>query len=651
MKKRNTTYRLNKVDYAIFIIFSIAAGVMLYLFYSDLNSFSIKQTEEPVAKIYFKRNTAQRKFIDNDIWEVLTNSSDIYDGDRIRTSKDSEAYTEFSDSGIQIQLREKSMVQIFKNKKQRSVNFIGGEIFVANNSQEEKLVIHSGKKEIAVSQATEVKIALPEVSEEAAAGEKVAEESSVIVEVVSGQVEIKEEPLPVAKSEKKEPEPIIVSAGETVTLAPVVEKTVAQKVVSEPVVETPVAEELVLEEPYVDENIEELSVVEEAKVEAAVASNVKSVDSKKSETASAAVSEPATKITEAESASVTVPIPDSVPEPVAEETPVENAVAVNSYVKPEDLYEPVEYKVQKTTTRKSARFRRNDWYDIELKQAKYNYYFDIRTSEVVGTSRKIPKDSTVLIELSGVPNRDLRELVIEMTTGSVEWTRANAWMSVHPDYGRGLKEGQPFYIKRYLTLTSEVVNTNISSIGLCYDPDKLDEGIVIEDFEVKVTVLPIGVNGVTSEIPWKFTKTLNYDTLETYKDVWGKGSRDYSFRVDLNGEAVFGNNINIPKGKKLKVNITGVTDKTIQRFRLELFDNTKDDWTQIFMYKKDNDYGKLNFSENPAYKGKKFNYTKTYTIQQELLDSNVSKLSLIIDNDGLKEPPVFTDLEINFVLE
>ena len=36
--------------------------------------------------------------------------------------------------------------------------------------------------------------------------EKVAEESSVIVEVVSGQVEIKEEPLPVAKSEKKEPE-------------------------------------------------------------------------------------------------------------------------------------------------------------------------------------------------------------------------------------------------------------------------------------------------------------------------------------------------------------------------------------------------------------------------------------------------------------
>ena len=145
MKKRSTTYRLNKVDYAIFIIFSIAAAVMLYLFYRDLNSFTIKQSEEPVAKIYFKRNTAQRKFIDNDIWEVLTNSSDIYDGDRIRTSKNSEAYTEFNDTGIQIQLREKSMVQIFKNKKERNVDFIGGEIFVATTKPEEKVVIHYGK--------------------------------------------------------------------------------------------------------------------------------------------------------------------------------------------------------------------------------------------------------------------------------------------------------------------------------------------------------------------------------------------------------------------------------------------------------------------------------------------------------------------------
>ena len=35
---------------SIFIICSIAAAAMFFLFYRDLNSFTIKQTEEPIAK-------------------------------------------------------------------------------------------------------------------------------------------------------------------------------------------------------------------------------------------------------------------------------------------------------------------------------------------------------------------------------------------------------------------------------------------------------------------------------------------------------------------------------------------------------------------------------------------------------------------------
>ncbi|MBP5359835.1 MAG: FecR domain-containing protein, partial [Treponema sp.] len=132
-KKRSTTSRLNAVDYLIFIICSLASLAMFYLFYRDMNSFTIKQSEDPIAKIYFKRNTAQRKFLDGDIWEVLTSSSDVYDGDRIRTSNNSEAYTEFSDGAAKIQLNEKSMIQIFQNKNERSINFIGGEIFVESN--------------------------------------------------------------------------------------------------------------------------------------------------------------------------------------------------------------------------------------------------------------------------------------------------------------------------------------------------------------------------------------------------------------------------------------------------------------------------------------------------------------------------------------
>ncbi|MCR5188370.1 MAG: FecR domain-containing protein [Treponema sp.] len=229
MKKRNTRYRLNKVDYAIFIIFSIAAFAMLYLFYRDLNSFTIKQSEEPVAKIYFKKNVAQRKFLDNDIWEVLTNSSDIFDGDRIRTSKNSEAYTEFNDSDIKIQLHEKSMVQIFKNKKERSVDFIGGEILVSNNSPEEKLVIHTGKKQISVAKESEVKVAIVEPTlGNLSDGENT--EESVLIEVISGEVDV---------SDQTEEESVAVSAGNSLTFLPSEEESDVNHYEILPIVQVP----------------------------------------------------------------------------------------------------------------------------------------------------------------------------------------------------------------------------------------------------------------------------------------------------------------------------------------------------------------------------------------------------------------------------
>lgn len=625
MKKKSTTYRLNKVDYAIFIIFSIAAAIMLFLFYRDLNSFTIKQSEEPVAKIYFKRNTAQRKFIDNDIWEVLTNSSDIYDGDRIRTSKNSEAYTEFNDSGIQIQLREKSMVQIFKNKKERSVDFIGGEIFVATTKPEEKVVIHYGKNEISIGQVSEVKLALPEVPAAVASEkEEAVEKSPVIIEVISGQVEIKEEPAPAskAKAEKVEPEPIVVTAGETVTLKPATEVPAPVPAVEEKVTET------------VEETVEE--AVKETAVEEV-----------------AAITEGVEEVAEVEKPKVDVkpmPVPVPAPAAVAEEKKEETPVSESAYTKPEELYQPVEYRTEKTATRNSIVIQRSQYFDENTKESKYNYYFNLKASEILGSSRKVPENSVIMLELSGVPDNDVREIVLEMTTGSSEWTRAHPWIATSPDYGRGLKKDQYFKIKRYFTVTSEIVNTNNSSLGICYDPSKLDMPLTINDFQVKATVLPEGVNGVTSEINWKFSKALNYDTIELMKDQWGKGSRDFNYRIDINGDAIFGNNINIPKGKKLKISISGVTDKTIQNFHMEFYDLSKGDWVQLFLMKNDNDWGKLDFSSNPTYKGRKFSYTKVYNIYRELVDSNFSRLSLVVNNEGLKEPPVLTDVSIEIAL-
>ena len=410
MKKRSTTYRLNKVDYSIFIICSLAAAAMLYLFYRDLNSFTIKQTEAPVAKIYFKRNTAQRKFIDNDIWEVLTNSSDIYDGDRIRTSKNSEAYTEFTNSGIQIQLREKSMVQIFKNKKERSVNFIGGEIFVANNSAEEKVVVRSGKKEISVSKESEVKLALPEVSEAAAAGEQEAEESSVVVEVVTGTVEIVEQPEVKSKNQNVEPEPIVVSAGETVTLLPEVEEEPEPAV--EPVVEVAVAEP----EPVIEPEVE----------------------------------------VEPETVAVTEPVAEPVPEaaPVVIAKPVE-------VVPPQ----PVKPGTEKTMIRKIAKLQYHEWDPVNH---KYEYTYGFNLSEGLEKNIVIPAGAVIKVTFKGVIDHDLRKFSLQISTGEKEWKRAHAYKDTNLNHGEGIKAGVPFEETNTYLIDRTIVNSNDSWCIIAY---------------------------------------------------------------------------------------------------------------------------------------------------------------------------------------
>ncbi len=218
MKKRNTTYKLNKIDYSIFIICSIGIVIMLYLFYKDMNSFTVRQDEEPIAKIYFKKNTAQRKFVDNDIWEILTSTSDIYDGDKIRTSQNSEAYTKFNNSDVEIQLREKSMIQVFRNKTDKAIEFLSGEMSLSNNSGNDDFVVKTGTKEIKVSKSSEVKVVIPEETKNSA--------SPVIeVEVVQGEIQIADavsaKTSDTRKTRSKKPEAkdfATVKSGQTVSL-------------------------------------------------------------------------------------------------------------------------------------------------------------------------------------------------------------------------------------------------------------------------------------------------------------------------------------------------------------------------------------------------------------------------------------------------
>lgn len=620
MKKRNTTYRLNKVDYLIFILCSLAAAAALFLFYRDLNSYTIKQAEEPVAKIYFKKNTAQRKFVDNDIWEVLTNSSDIYDGDRIRTSKDSEAYTEFNDSGIQIQLREKSMVQIFKNKKQRSVDFIGGEIFVATTKPEEKIVIHSGKNEISIGQVSEVKLVLPEVPPAVASGEEEAvEESPVVIEVISGQVEVVEQAASEKKVEKKDEDPIVLSAGESITLIPQVEEKV-------PVIEEPVkAAEAVAEiaeaiesEPEVEAEVEvEAEPVPEPVVEEVVENKAEPVVEKKPKPVAAKKAEP---------------VVEKKIEPVEEKNPAAPEV--------------VKLGVEKTIVRPTKTFVKQVY---DSSSGKYNYHHDFGLSEIAGKNVKIPAGALVEFSLSGTTDKDLNRFVIQISTGEEEWHQAHAFIESCPNNGAGMKMGQPFEVKTTLKINREIVNSDRAGVNLSYEPRILDEPVTFSDLQIHFRVVSIDASSSIKPIASGYKKTIEYQNLTLTKNQWGQKANECDYRIQLTAESIFEALKSIPKDTKIKITISGKSDSQIAWMGPELV-HAVDEWIQLL--NTDGDVYKLRFNQNDAIqRNRQISYSRSLKTVRDLPDTLEGIFSLIASSEGLKKAPVFENLTITFEVE
>ena len=536
MKKRNTTYRLNKVDYTIFIVCSIAAIVMLYLFYRDLHSFTIKQTEEPIARIYFKKNTAQRKFADSDIWEMLTDSSAIYDGDRIRTSKNAEAHTEFADSGIQIQLREKSMIQISQNKNQQNVAFVGGEIFVATNAAEqETLVIHSGKKDVAVSNASEVKIAVPEISDAALAGEEAAGDSSLLIEVKRGQVQVS----------NTARQTLLVQAGETVIFK------------------------------STQDGME-----------------------------NARISEDSTMPTES-----------------------------------------VKEGTEKTFACDYAKFKHSNFWDELQNRERYNYGYNVPLADVSERFKIIPKNSILEVEISGTPNKDLHQVAIQMSTGQTKWKRAHEYTDTYPNRGNGMKQDTPFVIKRKIMLDSSVVYTDRAIINISYEPRILDEPVVMKDFKVRCKVVSLNGGAPQQKIAGGLSKTLEYDRITLFKNIWGSGPDDYSYQLHVNLEKIFDAPASLPKGTKIKVSVSGSSDADIQWLAPSIRDENGIIWVA--------DYNQwaLRFSDSPTTKNVPFAYSRQYTSIAALKDPCLAVFELTADREKLSAAPVLTDLRISLEVE
>ena len=135
----------------LIILFCCLAGSVFSgaAFWQEYNHTMVKLNEEPVGTIIFKKNVAQRKFIDRGVWDRLRQTTPVYNGDTIRTTEQSEVIINFSDKTTNLTLYDSTMIQIFYDNKEGAViDFSGGNIEIV--SENKNIVISTGTSTIMV---------------------------------------------------------------------------------------------------------------------------------------------------------------------------------------------------------------------------------------------------------------------------------------------------------------------------------------------------------------------------------------------------------------------------------------------------------------------------------------------------------------------
>lgn len=110
MRKRIRFKSLLRDLFVIIFCLSIA-GYFAYLFWQDLNSFTVRSDKPEIGTISFKHNVAQRKFDDRVVWERIASGTKLYYGDTIRTADLAEAVLTLAD-GTVLNLGENTMIQV-----------------------------------------------------------------------------------------------------------------------------------------------------------------------------------------------------------------------------------------------------------------------------------------------------------------------------------------------------------------------------------------------------------------------------------------------------------------------------------------------------------------------------------------------------------
>ncbi len=110
----------------------IIAGLSGWLYY-DMNLISGGARGKPVAKITFKRKTAQRRFQALVVWEGVKTETLLYNGDAIRTGDGAEATITILKTKTQIELDGSSMIVLNITDDSANINYAYGSLR-ANNA-------------------------------------------------------------------------------------------------------------------------------------------------------------------------------------------------------------------------------------------------------------------------------------------------------------------------------------------------------------------------------------------------------------------------------------------------------------------------------------------------------------------------------------
>lgn len=575
MKKKNTTSRLNKVDYLIFSICSVFAVVSLVLFFIETNSLYVKQNEKPIAVISLKENKVERKLIDHNVYEKVRLNTDIYDGDIIRTEDKSQTVADFFSNGTSIKLNENSIIQVFQDKKKSSIDFISGDIQLKNNSSDNEFVIYTGSKEISIKRKSEVKITVINHPVE-----NIPVEASI--DVVSGEVEISETEHTAGEQSDKRKKSVRNKKSEKQTIFAGTQITLNfEEAVSEKNNQTEISENL-------NQSVEE--------------------DQNKSQEEIIETSEN-----------------------VAQEIPLENN---NEAEISEDPFAPAKEIIQvndsKTFSKDQESAVRNFYNEAA---GKYNHEFDIRLSDVLPGNKRIPNGAAIEVAVSGIADKNLKTAAIQISNGNKVWKRAHTfrWDSINNSLGTA--PGKPFAIKKIILVQDDIINTSGSTLSFSYEPNILNEQVDIKNLAISARIIDLEAGAKIAPVASGYTKTLECEKINFFNEVYDDGTSCNVFYI--NTEELFGTLKSLPKGTKVKVSVSGTLAEPNPWMSIVLgIGIFPEGWDSAFDSGKMGDPGNVLGSTGGT--GKNFSYSHKFTINSSVNDT--SSACFKFHTDGNRKP-------------